>query len=191
MDISNQCVKSSETMEPRHADMTCSCEYAPYSSVSPIYHPPIRRRPWPYYYSSSSYSDAVPNSNWTSSRLLESKTRVLESSVLIDEPTHTHIHTHVEQSLVYKLMGDVGISAIVALGAAPWISVIDKAVVERSTGRRTIFQSCTETLRTMVRDPVTYLKSPMFLIMWGCYASTYATGVFSFGILSLFVPYSR
>lgn len=151
--------------------MTCSCEYAP---VSPVY-PPIQRIIWPYT-SSADLPPLLPNS-WTSRWIGSAR---LESSVLMKEPSHVE-----SKSLTVKLLGDIGISAIVALGAAPWISVIDKAVVERSAGRRTILQSCTETLRTMARDPMAYLRSPMFLIMWGCYASTYATGR-SFFFFSLF-----
>lgn len=74
-----------------------------------------------------------------------------------------------------KLMGDVMVAFGVTLGVAPFISVVDKAIVQRANGSHSITSSAVESIKTMVRNPVAYIKSPMFLMMWGVYGVTYAT----------------
>jgi len=155
-------------------------------------------------YSSSSSSSLVSNKNlppycfntlgWPSSsstttRRVSEEADTVHSTRLqhsrISPCSGTPSHTMAHQTLSYKLMGDVGISAIVAFFAAPWISMIDKAVVETSSSasssnltgtRTTIVQSCTASLRCLRTNPIQYLRSPMFLIMWSAYAATYTTG---------------
>ena len=56
------------------------------------------------------------------------------------------------------------------------MTTVDKAIVQRAAGTHTILQSCVESLTSIFRNPVGYVKSPMFLMMWGVYASTYTTG---------------
>ena len=78
--------------------------------------------------------------------------------------------------LTSKLGGDLLVAASVTLGVAPFLTVIDKAVVQRAAGTHSVFQSVLESTSQMFRNPVTYFRSPMFLMMWGVYCSTYATG---------------
>lgn len=77
--------------------------------------------------------------------------------------------------LLSKLAGDVIVACGVTFGIAPFMSVIDKSIVQRAAGTHSIVQSCTESVTTIARKPVTFLKSPMFLMMWGVYAATYTT----------------
>ena len=72
--------------------------------------------------------------------------------------------------LLSKLAGDVIVACGVTFGIAPFMSVIDKSIVQRAAGTHSIVQSCTESVTTIARKPVTFLKSPMFLMMWGVYA---------------------
>ena len=78
--------------------------------------------------------------------------------------------------LISKLVGDVIVGCGVTFSIAPFISIIDKSIVQRAAGTHTIVQSCMESTSNIVRNPVSFMKSPMFLMMWGVYAATYTTG---------------
>eukprot|EP00520_Triparma_pacifica_P018813 CAMPEP_0118632598 /NCGR_PEP_ID=MMETSP0785-20121206/532_1 /TAXON_ID=91992 /ORGANISM="Bolidomonas pacifica, Strain CCMP 1866" /LENGTH=318 /DNA_ID=CAMNT_0006523383 /DNA_START=193 /DNA_END=1146 /DNA_ORIENTATION=+ len=72
-----------------------------------------------------------------------------------------------------NIAGDF-VSAIgVTLGVAPFMTVIDKAIVEVASGSNTIIKSSLASVRSIISSPVSYVKSPMFLAMWATYASTY------------------
>lgn len=77
-----------------------------------------------------------------------------------------------------QLAGDVATASVVALGIAPFISIIDKSVVQRAAGTHTVGHSLLESIIKISRNPITFLRSPAFLLMWGVYGSTYATGQF-------------
>ncbi len=78
--------------------------------------------------------------------------------------------------LTANLLGDVIVACGVTFGLSPFMSVIDKSIVQRAAGTHTVLQSCTQSVKTMVRNPISFVKSPMFLMMWGVYAATYSTG---------------
>ena len=73
------------------------------------------------------------------------------------------------------LLGDVLVACTVTLGVAPFLTIIDKAIVQRAAGSHTIVQSSIESIHKITRNPVKFVKSPMFLMMWGVYAATYTT----------------
>lgn len=73
-----------------------------------------------------------------------------------------------------KLLGDVAVASIITLGVAPFVTIIDKAIVQRAAGSHTIMRSSIESISTMARNPIKFVKSPMFLMMWGVYAATYS-----------------
>jgi hypothetical protein len=77
------------------------------------------------------------------------------------------------RSLQEKLLGDVLVAASVTAAVAPFLTVIDKALVQYSVGSHSLKQSATQSITAMVRQPVQYFKSPSFLWMWATYASTY------------------
>jgi hypothetical protein len=79
------------------------------------------------------------------------------------------------QDLCMNLIGDVIVACGVTLGIAPFMSVIDKSIVQRAAATHTIVQSCAQSITAMIRNPVEFVKSPMFLMMWGVYAATYTT----------------
>lgn len=78
-------------------------------------------------------------------------------------------------NLVEKLLGDVLVAATVTAVAAPFLTIIDKALVQYSAASHTLLQSAAQTCSSIVRHPIHYIKSPTFLYMWATYASTYAT----------------
>ena len=73
-----------------------------------------------------------------------------------------------------KLVGDIAIATAVTGAVAPFLSIIDRSIVERSNGV-SVLQSATNSITNLVRNPVAYAKSPAFLWMWATYAVTYAT----------------
>lgn len=75
-----------------------------------------------------------------------------------------------------KLVGDVLVACGVTFGVAPFMSVIDKAIVQRAAGTHTVLQSSSQSITSILRNPVSFVKSPMFLMMWSVYAATYTTG---------------
>ena len=91
--------------------------------------------------------------------------------------TRTKIATTIpgELNLTSKLAGDVLIGSAVTFFVAPFLTVVDKAIVESAAGRRTLIESGVESLRGIVQNPKQYFKSPTFLMMWGVYAATYST----------------
>jgi hypothetical protein len=72
-----------------------------------------------------------------------------------------------------KLLGDVLVATAVTAAVSPFLTIIDKSLVQFSVGSHTLKQSATESLTAIVRHPVQYFKSPTFLWMWATYASTY------------------
>lgn len=76
--------------------------------------------------------------------------------------------------LPQKLGGDLLCAATVTAVAAPFLTIIDKALVERAAGSKSVIGSAQESLTFMVRHPIHYLKSPTFLWMWATYAATYS-----------------
>jgi len=74
-----------------------------------------------------------------------------------------------------RLLGDVLVATAVTAGVAPFLTVVDKAIVESSAGTKTLVRSGVDSIRSMVQNPVSYVKSPTFLLMWSVYAATYAT----------------
>jgi hypothetical protein len=77
--------------------------------------------------------------------------------------------------LASKIVGDVAIASGVTFCVAPFLTVVDKAIVESAAGSRTLVQSGLESLQGILRNPSNYFKSPTFLLMWGVYAATYST----------------
>ena len=77
--------------------------------------------------------------------------------------------------LIEQLMGDALVACGVTFGVAPFISVVDKAIVQRAAGSHTVLRSAVETTSGIIRNPISFVKSPMFLMMWGVYAATYTT----------------
>ncbi len=85
-------------------------------------------------------------------------------------------HSFTPSELVQKLAGDVVVACGITFGIAPVMSVIDKSIVQRAAGTHTVSSSIASSLATMVQNPVAFVKSPAFLMMWGVYAATYTTG---------------
>lgn len=73
-----------------------------------------------------------------------------------------------------KLVGDVSVAVTVTALAAPFLTIIDKALVERSAGTHSVLSSVSKSVGSMLRHPVAFVRSPTYLWMWGTYAATYS-----------------
>jgi len=73
-----------------------------------------------------------------------------------------------------RLLGDVLIGSVVTAIVSPALTVIDKAMVQKSAGNASLMGSALTSMSSMLRNPVAYLKSPTFLYMWLTYAATYS-----------------
>ena len=82
---------------------------------------------------------------------------------------------HVSSNLGQKVIGDIAIGSAVTFSVVPFLTVVDTAIVRKAAGTHTMLSSAADSLATMVRNPVAYLKSPAFLFMWVTYAATYST----------------
>jgi hypothetical protein len=69
----------------------------------------------------------------------------------------------------------VAIGFGVTFCVAPFLTIVDKAIVQRAAGSHSLWTSGLETMGVIARNPMKYIKSPTFLLMWGVYASTYST----------------
>lgn len=81
----------------------------------------------------------------------------------------------ISSDLTMKLLGDISVALLVTFGFSPAIATIDRAIVEKAAGTHTILQSVKLSVKTMAKDPILYVRSPMFLFMWAVYAATYST----------------
>jgi hypothetical protein len=73
-----------------------------------------------------------------------------------------------------KILGDVLVATTFTALVSPFLTVVDKALVQRSNGSHTLGQSAWETCVAVAQRPGAYLKSPTYLWMWMTYASTYS-----------------
>eukprot|EP00978_Attheya_sp_CCMP212_P019823 scaffold56037_cov45-Attheya_sp.AAC.2 len=99
----------------------------------------------------------------------------IPSPFRIDENAEAPLEMPTSSNLGEKLFGDVLVATGVTFAVAPFISIVDKAIVQKVAGTHNILQSVAESTQNMVRKPVQFIKSPMFLLMWGMYAATYST----------------
>lgn len=83
--------------------------------------------------------------------------------------------TFADHNLTEKLVGDIVIGTGVTFIVAPFLTVVDKAIVQSAAGTQTLLRSAFESVQGMFLRPVKYVKSPTFLLMWGVYAGTYST----------------
>jgi len=125
-------------------------------------------------------NDSTGNSATTTAELLREDCAFISSDKKVVDITCTNSSSfsnlvNVNKWLAYRLIGDVGVATGVTFGVAPILTVIDKAIVQRTAGTYTLLASAKETMRYIVREPIAYLRSPTFLLMWGVYAATYST----------------
>ena len=75
-------------------------------------------------------------------------------------------------SLKYKLFTDFTAAVLAGLIATPFVSIIDKAVVESTAKSISLKKSVKDGLKQIIK-PSKFVRSPQFLMVWGVYSATY------------------
>eukprot|EP00472_Partenskyella_glossopodia_P010664 CAMPEP_0197527744 /NCGR_PEP_ID=MMETSP1318-20131121/22670_1 /TAXON_ID=552666 /ORGANISM="Partenskyella glossopodia, Strain RCC365" /LENGTH=228 /DNA_ID=CAMNT_0043082533 /DNA_START=130 /DNA_END=813 /DNA_ORIENTATION=- len=83
-----------------------------------------------------------------------------------------------EQALKQKLktgnlIADTIAGYIAGAAVAPIISAVDRGLAENASGKEKLLPSFVNSMKSMVRAPMTFLKSPQFFWIWLVYGSTY------------------
>ena len=112
------------------------------------------------------------------SYLVESSCETLSTkSLYVSLPsTPQLLQTYSCSTFVKQLLGDVVVASIVSFGIAPFVAIVDKSVIQVAAGSHTVKKSCTQSVRSILNSPSTFIRSPAFMMMWGVYAVTYSTG---------------
>ena len=83
---------------------------------------------------------------------------------------------HHPGDLPSRMAGDVAVALGVTAAVSPILAVIDKAIVQVSSGTtKSLVTSVLASASTMALRPAQFLASPTFLWMWMTYAATYST----------------
>jgi hypothetical protein len=121
-------------------------------------------------------SSAMASPNMNSRPAAELRNASLRTSTRTSSTSSTITSTTSNNyELALKLTGDVAVATTITFGIAPFLSVIDKAIVQKAAGTHSIVQSSLESVVQVVKSPLTFVRSPVFLMMWGVYAATYTT----------------
>eukprot|EP01039_Chlorochromonas_danica_P001090 gene1090-1180_t len=64
-------------------------------------------------------------------------------------------------------------ATISAFSVAPAISIVDKAIVSNASGLEPLVPSLINGVKTLVTNPIYFLKQPSFLLILGVYSGTY------------------
>ncbi|DAZ95756.1 TPA: hypothetical protein N0F65_006404, partial [Lagenidium giganteum] len=90
--------------------------------------------------------------------------------VLVDRADHASI------SLLVKHWGVDAVSAAIAsFGVSPFITIVDRAVAENASGKRTLREALKALSTSMVQNPIQFVRSREFAWIFGLYAATYVT----------------
>ena len=68
---------------------------------------------------------------------------------------------------------EASVGTVAALSVAPVISIVDKAIVSNASGLERLMPSIINSVKVLVKNPITFLRSPSFLLIWGVYSGTY------------------
>ncbi|CAM9571376.1 unnamed protein product [Discosporangium mesarthrocarpum] len=75
-------------------------------------------------------------------------------------------------ALLARLVGDTFAAALASLMVSPFISIVDRAIIQCASGGMTMSASVGQGLACMFRRPSCFVTRPDFLCTWGLYAIT-------------------
>jgi hypothetical protein len=82
-----------------------------------------------------------------------------------------------KQTQNYNLSHLLLIDAIAAIASAaltsPFITIIDKAIFSNASGKEPLLSSAISSFKSLLRNPITFVRNPSFLWIWGVYSGTY------------------
>ena len=71
------------------------------------------------------------------------------------------------------LLADFAAAASASFVVAPFIAMVDQAIIENAAGTRPLGASLVGSLRLLVSTPQQFFRRPAFLLLWGVYTGTY------------------
>ncbi|KAJ1435077.1 hypothetical protein B484DRAFT_446311 [Ochromonadaceae sp. CCMP2298] len=72
-----------------------------------------------------------------------------------------------------RILIEASAATISAFTVAPAISIVDKAIVSNASGLEPLVPSLINGCKSLVTNPIYFLKQPSFLFIWGVYSGTY------------------
>ena len=81
--------------------------------------------------------------------------------------------TEGSSSLLPRLGLECCAATLSALSVAPFISIVDKAIVSNASGLEPLVPCLLNGLRSLASSPLAFASQPSFLLIWGVYSGTY------------------
>src|SRR5688572_10338294 len=78
-----------------------------------------------------------------------------------------------KRPLHVSLLVDSACGVTAASLVAPFISIIDKSIFSNASGKEKMRMALYNGFQSLIRNPITFVKRPSFLLIWGVYSSTY------------------
>ena len=69
---------------------------------------------------------------------------------------------------------EVACGIVSGAAVAPLVSIVDEAIFCNASGKATVMQSFKQSFSKLLKQPLTFLRSPQFLWIWAVYGATYS-----------------
>lgn len=89
-----------------------------------------------------------------------------------------HAHepqAHTTVALAKHLAADLGAAAAASFAVSPFITIVDRAIIENASGARPLAAGVKALTRAFVRNPLAFVRTREFAIVFGLYTATYAS----------------
>lgn len=77
--------------------------------------------------------------------------------------------------LAKRLAVDVGAAMAASLGVAPFITIVDRAIIENASGARPLGRGLKELSADFVKHPLRFVGKREFMLIFGLYTATYVS----------------
>ncbi|KAF0682330.1 Aste57867_25557 [Aphanomyces stellatus] len=92
-----------------------------------------------------------------------------------EQPAMVDTRVGVTSSLAAKLGVDLVAAGAASLMASPFVTILDRAIIENASGKRHLGFAIQTLLGKFVRNPVAFFQRREFALVYGLYAATYAS----------------
>lgn len=80
-----------------------------------------------------------------------------------------------DYNLSLKLISDLSAASLAAMVAAPFVTIVDKLIIQQMTNSINIGKGIKNELKSLFLNPIKFIRRPEFLMVWGVYSLTYLT----------------
>lgn len=92
------------------------------------------------------------------------------------EELHQHQETRESMAVMAKNLAiDVVAAATASFAVSPFITIVDRAIIENASGARPLATGVKELARAFVANPLQFVRKREFAIVFGLYTATYAS----------------